>query len=111
MAPPWADEFPNDNPDLFIASEHPPPIPDDDVQIELIDAFDEADFAHAVTESMLPAPPDSMFPSPDEAITESIAQAPSAAHAEVEIIPKSAPLPETHEEDQQAWKTFIEVIK
>lgn len=54
MALQWADEFPNDNPDLF--SERPPPPEDEEIAIEVIDSFDDAAFADAVIESILPEP-------------------------------------------------------
>lgn len=56
----WLSEFPNDNPELF--SQHPEAISeeeshDDGLTIEVVDAFDDADFEHATLESVAPPPP------------------------------------------------------
>jgi hypothetical protein len=58
----WVSEFPNDNPELF--SQHPEAMSEeerieDEISIEVVDAFDESDFEHATLESVIP-PPQSM---------------------------------------------------
>ena len=110
MASPWSDEFPNDNPDLFTASEYPPAIPDEDYEIEVIEAFDDAEFAHAVIESM-PPPPIEEEPVVEARVEEEpVVEAPVShiALAEQVEVEESAP---PASEDAGAWDQYVDVMR
>jgi hypothetical protein len=114
--PPWADEFPNDNPDLFTASEYPPALPDEDLDFEVVDAFEESDFAHAVTESILPEPPPAAESHVDGVAVAEEARPEEEAYHETEEeehpATEDAPAQEQVAEAREAsaWQTYVAVM-
>src|SRR5260221_5921816 len=79
----WVSEFPNDNPELF--SQHPEAMSEaeraeEEISIEVVDAFDESDFEHATLESVIP-PPEPVTSSP-ETFIDQLAPAPEAPISE-----------------------------
>src|SRR5262249_39918599 len=106
----WVSEFPNDNPELF--SQHPPGSDESSgpmslaqlaeaviesspqEEIEVVDAFDEADFINATLESIVPPAPE-----PEPLMTDCDQLAPSAEEPEPESI------------EMDHWRIYMDALR